>query len=87
MISVGVRELREDLSKILQRVRDEGEVIEITIRGEAVARMVPMKKQPSSPEESTKRFSDLDQLIAEISANTKDNVGAVETVREMRREL
>lgn len=87
MISVGVRELREDLSKILQRVRDEGEVIEITLRGEAVARMIPLKKQPPSPEESAKRFSDLDQLIAEIGARTKDNVGAVETVREMRREL
>lgn len=87
MISVGAQELREDLSKILQRVRDEGEVVEITLHGEAVARMVPLEKQPALSEESTTRFSDLEQLIEEISAHTKDNVGAVETVREMRREL
>jgi prevent-host-death family protein len=87
MISVGVRELREDLSKYLQRVRDEGEVIEITVRGEPVARVIPMRRQARPPEESAKRFSDLDQLIAEISARTKDNIGAVETVREIRREL
>jgi hypothetical protein len=31
VISVGVRELREDLSKLLQRVRDDGEMIEIMV--------------------------------------------------------
>jgi prevent-host-death family protein len=43
MISVGVRELREDLSKLLQQVREQGEIIEITIRGEPVARVTPIK--------------------------------------------
>lgn len=87
MISVGVRELREDLSKLLQKVRDEGETIEITVRGEPVARVVPMKQQTPHPEDIAKSFKDLDQLIAEISARTKDKVGAVETVREIRRDL
>jgi prevent-host-death family protein len=87
MISVGVRELREDLSKLLQRVREEGETIEITVRGEPVARVIPMKRQAPLPEDIAKSFKDLDQLIAEISARTKDKVGAVETVREIRRDL
>lgn len=87
MISVGVRELREDLSKLLQRVREEGEVIEVTMHGEPVARVIPMKRQTPVPEELANQWVELDQLIAEISARTKDQVGAVETVREIRRDL
>jgi prevent-host-death family protein len=87
MITVGVRELREGLSKLLQRVRDEGATIEVTSRGEPIARVIPATQQPASPEELSKRFSDLDTLIAEIKARTKDNIGAVETVREVRRDL
>jgi prevent-host-death family protein len=87
MISVGVRELREDLSKLLQRVQEDGEVIEITVRGEPVARVIPIKRQPAPSEELAKRFSDLDELIAKISERTKDKIGAVETIREMRRDL
>lgn len=37
---VGIRELREDLSRIVRRVR-RGEVIEVTDRGVPVARLVP----------------------------------------------
>jgi prevent-host-death family protein len=87
MISVGVRELREDLSKLLQRVREEGETIEITVRGEPVARVVPLKRQGRSPEEVAKQFKDLDELIAEISAHWPEGVSAVDAVREQRREL
>jgi prevent-host-death family protein len=87
MISVGVRELREDLSKYLQLVRDESATLEITIRGEPIARLVPIRQQPPNPEEVAKRFVDLDQLIAEIEARRTDDISAVETVREIRREL
>ena len=37
---VGIRELREDLSRIVRRVQ-RGEVVEVTDRGQAVARLVP----------------------------------------------
>lgn len=37
---VGIRELREDLSKIVRRVA-RGEVVEVTDRGRPVARLVP----------------------------------------------
>lgn len=38
---VGIRELREDLSRIVKRVR-RGEVVEVTDRGRPVARLVPV---------------------------------------------
>ena len=53
MIQVGVRELRNNLSRYLERVRGGEEVI-VTDRGSAVARVLPV---------STERV--LDRLIAE----------------------
>jgi prevent-host-death family protein len=67
VISVGVSELRRDLSKLLQRIRDDGETIEIIMRGEPVARMSPIKRQRRSPEEVEKMLAGLDELAAEIS--------------------
>jgi prevent-host-death family protein len=52
---VGVRELRQNLSVYLRRVK-EGETLEVTERGEVVALL-----EPRRPE----RMSVLDRLIAE----------------------
>ena len=38
---IGIRELREDLSRAIQRVR-RGDVLEVTDRGQPVARIVPI---------------------------------------------
>jgi prevent-host-death family protein len=73
--------------QLLRQVRDEGEVIEITMRSEPIARIVLMKRQPPSREELAKEWADLDQLAAEIAANWKDESDAVEVVREQRRDL
>ena len=42
MEQVGVRELRQNASAVLRRVR-AGETIEVTERGQPVARLVPIK--------------------------------------------
>ena len=57
MHRVGVRELRQNASVLLRRVA-AGEVIEVTDRGRAVARIVPMHEE-----------SRLDQLVAEGRAS------------------
>jgi prevent-host-death family protein len=41
MVEIGIRELREGLSRVLRRVR-AGETIEVTDRGRPVARIVPV---------------------------------------------
>jgi prevent-host-death family protein len=53
MDKVGVRELRQNASALLRRVKD-GEIIEVTDRGRPVARLVPAR--PLSP---------MERLIAE----------------------
>ncbi len=52
---VGVRELRQNLSVYLRRVKD-GETLEVTERGEPVARLAPPAQT---------RVSIIDQMIAD----------------------
>ena len=56
---VGVRELRQNLSVYLRRVKD-GETLEVTERGQTVARLTPLPPRTLSP---------LQQLIAEGRAS------------------
>ena len=57
MKRVGVRELRQNASAVLRRVA-AGEVVEVTDRGRAVARIVPLHEA-----------SRLEQLLAEGRAS------------------
>lgn len=45
---VGIRELRQNLSVYVRRVRDEGRAYEVTERGEPVARLTPLEDRPAS---------------------------------------
>lgn len=88
MVTVGIRELKQQTSKILRRVREEGEIIEITYHGETVARLVPVIPPPeSSNEDVAAIWANLDQLTAEISAKWPEGVSAVDAIRDVRREL
>lgn len=87
MITVGIRELKQQTSKILRQVREKGEIIEITYHGETVARLVPVTPPETSHEDVAAVWADLDQLTAEISARWPEGVSAVEAIREVRREL
>jgi prevent-host-death family protein len=87
MRSLGIRELREQLSQVLQRVRDEGEIVEITYYGQVVARLVPASPVTRSGEETMAILTDMDSLAAEIGRQWKNEISAVEAVREVRREL
>ena len=45
MASIGVRELRQNASRWLEKVRS-GESFEITVRGRPVARLIPLERRP-----------------------------------------
>jgi prevent-host-death family protein len=53
---VGIRELRQNLSVYVKRVREDGLAYEVTERGEPVARLAPLMEQPAST---------YDRLVAE----------------------
>lgn len=73
--SVGVRELRQNLSVYLERVK-KGEVLTVTDRGQEVAILRPMPKTNSV----------LDRLIAEGRATpaTRDIRDVIEKLRKVR---
>jgi prevent-host-death family protein len=87
MVTVGVRELKQETSKILRRVREEGETIEITYHGEVVARLIPVNPPQPSDEEIAAVLTDLEELSAEISAKWPEGVSALDAIHDVRRDL
>lgn len=85
--SVGIRELKRDASAIVRTVRDEKQVIDVTYRGEIVARIIPVER----PDERQRRLDEFSKKLAvlrkEVSERWMDGMSAVEAVREQRREL
>lgn len=62
-MEVGIRELRDHLSRYLEQVRN-GEEITVTDRGRAVARLVPLSGERK-----------IDQLVAEGRVTPAENRG------------
>jgi prevent-host-death family protein len=84
--AIGIRELKEQASEVLRRVREEGDVYEITYHGRVVARLVPVA-QPREPGSRDEFLESWDQLGESISRAWPEGVSAVDAVREGRREL
>jgi prevent-host-death family protein len=83
--SVGVRELKENTGQVLKRVREDGEAVEVTYHGRAIARIVPVAPAKAEPKRVAKLWSDLDRLSTEIGARWPKGVSAVAAVKEQRR--
>jgi prevent-host-death family protein len=86
MERIGVRELKEHMSEILRRVREEQGMYEITFRGRAVARLVPVV-EPVTAASPDAFWAELDRVAEEIGSRWPTGVTAVEAIREQRREL
>ena len=83
MLSVGIRELKQQTSELVRKVREEGAEIQVTYRGEVVALLVPVVRQsdPHEPE----AWAALDHLAAEIGARWPKGITADQAVSEGRR--
>lgn len=86
MDQVGIRELKEQTSEIVRRVREDGEAFEITYHGRIVARLVPAKQ--SEAEVDVEEFwREWDRLSEEIGEKWPEGVSAVQAIREDRGRL
>lgn len=84
--TVGIQELRADLTSILRRVSEEGEVVDVTKHGRAIARIVPVLQHAEAAEPLGATWSDLDRLAGEIERDwTPQATTAAEAVSEGRR--
>jgi len=84
--TVGVREFKTNPSKYLRLVKEENQEFDITVRGQTMARLVPVEQHPN-PNELAEYWRQHRQLAHEISKHWPADVSAVEAVREQRREL
>lgn len=82
MRSVGIRELKQNASRVVRTVQKTGEEVSVTVRGEVVALIVPAR--PARRRKANSVWADFDQLAREIGKRWK-GPGAVATVREGRR--
>ena len=85
--SVGVRELKAHVSRILHDVIDRGEAVDVTYRGRAVARIIPLAPPLPETDEAGTAWAELDRLAAEIAGRWPTGDTAVDAVREGRRSL
>jgi len=82
MLTVGIRELKQQASELISRVRERGDEIRVTYHGKVVARILPV--QPAA-EEVQRAWDDLDRLADEIGKRWPQGVSAAEAVSEGRR--
>jgi antitoxin (DNA-binding transcriptional repressor) of toxin-antitoxin stability system len=85
MRTVGIRELKRRTSEIVRTLRENGEEVRVTYRGEIVARLVALRLPPRTTRASRRVWTDLDRLAAEIGARWSRGVSAARAVSEGRR--
>jgi prevent-host-death family protein len=83
MVTVGIRELKQQTSELIRLVRETGSEIQVTYHGQVVALLVPVNKAKSKSAE--RAWTQLDNLAAEISVNWKKGLSAAKAVSEGRR--
>jgi prevent-host-death family protein len=83
MVTVGIRELKQQTSELVRLVREDGQQIQITYRGQVVALMVPVDRPDRKANDSD--WASLDVLAAEIGAHWSAGISSAEAVYEGRR--
>jgi prevent-host-death family protein len=83
MRTVGVKELKEHTSEILREVR-AGTVVDVTERGVAIARLIPVEEPILADEEIQLILDDLDSLAAEISAKWPKDLSVKDVMDDIR---
>ncbi len=81
--SVGIRELKQDASRLIRRVQETGEELAVTVRGETVAVLVPVR--PVQRKRAKSAWTDLDRLARDIGRHWQKGRSATSAVREGRR--
>ncbi|HJS19044.1 MAG TPA: type II toxin-antitoxin system prevent-host-death family antitoxin [Anaerolineales bacterium] len=82
MVTVGIRELKQQTSELIRLVRETGSEIQVTYHGQVVALLVPVNRQKTK--EAGRAWTQLDSLAAEIGASWKKGISPARVVSEGR---
>lgn len=70
MTTEGIHELKTNVDEIVRWVHEKGEVIAISLDGEVVARLVPVRVNTATPaEQLDSLWAEMDRLAEEIAIN------------------
>lgn len=83
MVTVGIRELKQQASELVRLVRETGEAVQVTYHGQVVALLIPVKQEEKKDHART--WAKLDNLAAQIGARWPKGVSAADAVSEARR--
>jgi prevent-host-death family protein len=83
MRTLGIAELRDNISEILHEV-EQGEIVEVTRDGQLVARLVPARGPGLSPSEIEEIIADMDRVAAELGAHWPAGVSARDAIDDVR---
>lgn len=82
---VGVRELRAGAARILRRVHDKHETVDVTYRGQVIARIVPVPPPTEATDTQIAVWMALNQLAGEIGRHWRPKgKSAAEAISEGR---
>jgi len=84
MVTVGVRELKQQASELIRLVRETDSQVQVTYRGKVVALLIPVASLKNKENEK-RSWANLDALAAEIGARWPKGVSAAQAVSEGRR--
>jgi prevent-host-death family protein len=84
MLTVGIRELKQQASKLVRRVRETGGEVQITYHGKVVALLVPVQST-EKPETEARAWADIDLLAEQINRRWPEGITAQQAVAEGRR--
>ncbi len=87
MKTIGVRELKANISAVLRQVEEDGEVVEVTRHGHVVVRLVPAHNSKTIDRDANGVWTELNTLVSEISALWPEDISAREAVDDVRRDF
>ena len=83
MVTVGIRQLKQQASELVRQVREHGSPVQITYHGKVVALLIPVEQAGDSESES-QAWAALDELAAQIGRRWPTGVSAQEAIAEER---
>jgi len=84
MITIGIRQMKENTSKIVRMVRVKKETVLITYHGKVVAKMTPTEPHALGSE-SEHAWKTLEELAVEIGRNWPEGVTSTQAMTDIRR--
>ena len=83
MVTVGIRELKQQASQLVRQVREGGNPVQITYHGKVVAMLIPVEGARDAQAEA-QAWAELDELAAQIGGRWPEGVAVQDAIAEGR---